>query len=478
MMSAFMVSGMGCAVFLVPMNGHLQNLAPAAERGKILAGSSVLDCSMGLLAVILQLGFYKGNLPFPVQCLIVLLLVAWAGLYTIRLIPSSLVRTVISVIFKRLYRVRATGAELIPAEGGVLLTPNHISYLDTLILSCVTPRPVRFLMVRDCFDTPGVGAFARFFDTIPISRERAKEAITKAAEALEEGTVVCIFPEGQLTRTGALSEMKRGFQMIARKAKAPVVPVYMDGLWGTRTTFEREKMFYKRPKRGVSGVRVHFGRPLEGKAEITPERLGSALHDLSAAAMSERDEVQNEGALRRAVAQSDLPTSMKAQLEAMRWEALQPLVYNATQIRELSFSRDQLKVGYEEGIPGEAVIALWAVLTRSQVWTLPAGEKPNFDEVNRCDFLFVGERMGPVKSQVRNTMIVEVNGALIAEGEMDAQFFPARVEEGLFTAMSMPHPSKISPSDPLQPGWKPQRWGRILPGAATLPEGADPEFFV
>lgn len=462
---AFGMAGFGGAFFLVPVNGQLQNLAPAHQRGQILAGSSVLDCLLGLGAIGFQFSLAAMGLPMLAQALVLTVIILGVLVMALQMCGRDLVRFVLRSFFQQLYKVTAKGVENIPMEGGVLLTPNHVSYLDTLILSCACPRPVRFLMVRDCFDTPGVGIFARFFDTIPISRERAKEAITKAAEALEEGAVVCIFPEGQLTRTGALCEIKRGFEMIARKAKAQVVPVYMDGLWGTMTSFEREKMFWKTPRNYPRGVRIHFGAPLHGKAQVTTENLESSLYRLGHAAMQERKEVTQESWIRRRVKGSNLPMALKNQIQAMDWARLQPLVFNAVQLRELTVFRDRKQIGFEEGIEGELVIALLAAISRCKVWTLKKGEKPDFSAVNACDFLFAGEALGPVKSQIRNCAIFEINGSLIPQGEIDAQFFPAKVSNGIFDAFSMPHPAKISPSDPLQPGWMPESYGRPLPGA-------------
>ncbi len=473
---AFALAGLGGAVYLVPVNAQLQNIAPENQRGQILAGGAVLDCLFGISAVAFQYAFTKIGLGILPQALVVALMVMVVLVLALRLLGRELIRFVLSRVFKRLYRITAQGMDNIPEEGGVLLTPNHISYLDTMILSYACPRPVRFLMVRDCFKTPGVGLFARLFDTIPISRERAKEAVTKAADALEEGTVVCIFPEGRLTRTGALAELKRGFQMIARKAKAPVVPVYMDGLWGTLTSFERDKMYWKKPRFYPAGVRVHFGEPLEGKENITSENVGRSMHELSHAAMYERAEVQSEKWIRKRL--GELPKGIKARLEAMPWSELQPYLFNAIQLRELGVFRDRLRLGYEEGVEGEVVIALLAAITRSEVWVLPKGEKPGTTELHDCDYLFVGEALRPMRAQVRNCTVFDVNGDLLPEGKLDALYFPAKVVDGYFELFSMPHPTKLAPSDALQPGWKPGSYGRVLPGAQIVPEGADHEFFV
>ncbi|MDA7649481.1 1-acyl-sn-glycerol-3-phosphate acyltransferase, partial [Akkermansiaceae bacterium] len=130
------------------------------------------------------------------------------------------------------YRIRTQGEMNIPEKGGVLMVANHLSYIDGIILSIACPRPIRFLMFDTCFDKKIIGKFARLFEMVPVSPTKAKDAIRVAKEALAEGDIVCIFPEGQLSRSGGLSEIKRGYEMIARKSGCPIIAAYMDGLWG------------------------------------------------------------------------------------------------------------------------------------------------------------------------------------------------------------------------------------------------------
>src|SRR5690606_5750875 len=129
------------------------------------------------------------------------------------------------------------GTENLPEKGGLLLLSNHVSYLDGPLLVSASPRPVRFLMIDECYHRRFVGLAARLFQTIPVSPARSKEAIRFSAEALQAGEVVALFPEGQLTRTGGLSELKGGFALIARRSEVPVIPVYLDGLWGSMFSF-------------------------------------------------------------------------------------------------------------------------------------------------------------------------------------------------------------------------------------------------
>lgn len=161
-----------------------------------------------------------------------------------------------------IYRIRRTGVGFVPKEGGVLLLSNHVSYLDSFILYLSSPRPVRFVVLESYMRVKSVGWFLRLFGAIPIRPERAKDAITKTVEALQQGDVVCLFPEGGLTRLGVLVEFKKGFELIVRKSGAMVVPVYMDGLFNSIFSFERGRYFKKRPNGWTCPLQVAFGRPI------------------------------------------------------------------------------------------------------------------------------------------------------------------------------------------------------------------------
>lgn len=287
-------AGFGAAFFFVPVNAYLQDECDPSQRGNTLAGSNLLNCLAMLFGVILQLVMMQVfHLSWEVQFFIIGLTAIAATWYVMKLLPRAFVKLLVMSALRAFYRIDPINADRMPKEGGVLLTPNHVSYLDALILTAASPRPVRFLMVRSYFKRPLVGAFARLFDTIPISETRAKDAIRVAAESLQEGNVVCIFPEGQLSRTGFLSEIKKGFGLIARRAKAQVQPVYLDGLWQSIFSAERGKFFFKKPRAVPFGVRVPFGEPRDGKG-CSAANLRDDLHNLAMVALEHRLEASDD----------------------------------------------------------------------------------------------------------------------------------------------------------------------------------------
>lgn len=158
----------------------------------------------------------------------------------------------------------------------MILVCNHVGYSDAVPLCLAFPRRIRFLSAEWLFRLPVLGRCLQHFQCIPVNPGHATSAIRKAAAATEAGEVVCIFPEGQLTRTGSLQEIRPGFELIARKAGVPVLVAHLDGLWGSLFSFERGRYFWKIPRRLRFRVGVRFSKPIPPE-QATPERVRAQL---------------------------------------------------------------------------------------------------------------------------------------------------------------------------------------------------------
>src|SRR5690242_20184153 len=163
------------------------------------------------------------------------------------------------------YRVTAIGLENLP-EGGFLLVPNHISWVDALVLQLACPRPIRYVIDQAYYHKPILHPILRALGCIPINIRHSHAAVRAAAEKIADGEIVCVFPEGQLERTGTLLRLQRGYEVIARHATALVVPVWLDQLWGSIFSFQGGKFFRKFPKRIPYPVTVAFGKPLPSQS--------------------------------------------------------------------------------------------------------------------------------------------------------------------------------------------------------------------
>ncbi|OLD88057.1 MAG: hypothetical protein AUG81_07515 [Verrucomicrobia bacterium 13_1_20CM_4_54_11] len=201
-------------------------------------------------------------------------------------------------IARLVYRVKAIGVENLPT-GGCLLVPNHITWVDAIILQLACPRPVRFIIDEEFYHKPMLHPVLQMARAIPIDRRKPREAIRRATDQIEAGQFVCIFPEGQLSRTGTLARLQRGFEMIARHAQAPVVPVFLDQLWGSIFSFRGGKFFRKWPRHFPYRATVGFGVPLSAE-EATIPRVHEDLLRLGADCFEQRPELRQHIA-RRAV---------------------------------------------------------------------------------------------------------------------------------------------------------------------------------
>jgi acyl-[acyl-carrier-protein]-phospholipid O-acyltransferase/long-chain-fatty-acid--[acyl-carrier-protein] ligase len=171
-----------------------------------------------------------------------------------------------------IYRVSSSGQENLPGEGFLLL-PNHISFVDAIVLQMACPRRIRYIVDEGFYKNRWLHPILELAGCVPISARRAKEAVRLAGDSVRAGDVVCLFPEGQLTRTGTLLRLQRGYELIARQANAPVVPVWMDQLWGSIFSFKGGRFFRKWPGTLPYRVSVAFGQPIAAeKADIATVR--------------------------------------------------------------------------------------------------------------------------------------------------------------------------------------------------------------
>ena len=163
------------------------------------------------------------------------------------------------------YRVTTIGREHLPAQGFLLL-PNHISWVDAVLLQVACPRPIRYIIDSSIYRNRVLNPIFRSLRCIPIDSRHSRDAIREAAQRIAQGEIVCLFPEGQLTRSGTLLRLRRGYELIARQANAPVVPVWLDQLWGSIFSYKSGRFFTKWPRNIPYRVTVAFGEPLNAEA--------------------------------------------------------------------------------------------------------------------------------------------------------------------------------------------------------------------
>ena len=265
-----MLTGAFGAAYLAPLNAFLQDHCDPANRGNIIAAGNLFDNLMGLGAVGLMWVMHAYGATPRDQYLVLFLLSVFIMVSSLRLIPQEFIRMVGIWFMRLMYRARVIHAERIPERGGALLVCNHVTYADALFLTMICPRPVRFVVAEEFTVNFMLGWVLEIFNSLPISSKNPREAIRNAAEGIEKGDLICIFPEGQLTRSGCLTPIRRGLEMIARRAHAPIIPIYMDGLWGSIFSWYHGRVFAKLPRAVPYPFTVAVGEPL------SPESTDSA----------------------------------------------------------------------------------------------------------------------------------------------------------------------------------------------------------
>ena len=275
--------GFSGGFFIVPIAALLQHRPDAAKKGEVLAAANLLS----FVGIFLASGAYflladVARLSPPQIFLLGGLMTLAGAVYVLFLLPDALLRFLLWCATHSLYRIRIVGRDHIPAKGGALFVCNHVSWMDALLLIASTDRPVRFLMFKGMYELPWVKPLARILGVIPISSEqRPREmlhALQTASDAIRNGEVVCIFAEGQITRIGQLLPFRRGFERIMKDVAAPIIPVGLDGVWGSVFSFHKGRFLWKLPRRLPYPVTVNYGEPLPPTA--TPFQVRSTVQEL------------------------------------------------------------------------------------------------------------------------------------------------------------------------------------------------------
>lgn len=202
---------------------------------------------------------------------------------------DRLIRLLLWLIRNTIYRIRVVGPARLPADGPALLVVNHLSLVDGVLIAASVPRPVRFIVHAPYYRAPLFHWVLRHMHAIPVmagARRDVVRALEQAREELKAGHVVCIFAEGAVSRTGNLLPFKRGFERIVSGLDVPVVPVYLDRVWGSIFSFKRERFFWKLPERVPYPVTVAFGPALPSTATARDAR--QAVMELGAETVGQR----------------------------------------------------------------------------------------------------------------------------------------------------------------------------------------------
>ncbi|RIK76214.1 MAG: acyl-[ACP]--phospholipid O-acyltransferase [Planctomycetota bacterium] len=209
-------------------------------------------------------------------------------MYIVLVIPQATIRFMAWLLTHTFYKVRVYGRANLPEEGPALLAPNHVTWLDGLLLVAVSPRPVRLIITESLVNNRWTRGLARIMGVIPIRSgpKAVRSAIDAAREALNNGELVCIFPEGRISHSGQLQTFKPGVLEITKGAEAGVIPVYLDELWGSIFTLRGGRLFWKWPTLSPRPVSIWFGPEIARPKTVYEIR--NAVQALAAEAVTHR----------------------------------------------------------------------------------------------------------------------------------------------------------------------------------------------
>ncbi len=257
-------------LFIVPLYALVLQRSAESHRARIIACNNILNALFMVLASALAIGWLSAGMTIPHLFILAAVLNAIVATYIYTLVPEFLMRFLTWVLINTMYRIKVQGLENIPERGPALLVCNHVSFMDALVIGGSVRRPVRFVMDHNIFKVPVLGFIFRTARAIPIAPAREDTDILRKAydridEELADGQLVCIFPEGKLTRDGEMSEFKKGVEKILERRAVPVVPMALRGLWGSFFSRRDGKAAMSRlPRRFWSRIELVATAPVPG----------------------------------------------------------------------------------------------------------------------------------------------------------------------------------------------------------------------
>ncbi|WP_448125907.1 MFS transporter [Pseudomonas veronii] len=283
----FDILGLGVfgGFYIVPLYALIQSRTAENERARVIAANNILNALFMVVSAIVSILLLSvAKLSIPELFLVVSLLNVAVNAYIFKIVPEFTMRFMIWLLSHSMYRVEHRNLELIPDEGAALMVCNHVSFVDALLIGGAVRRPIRFVMYYKIYRLPVLNFIFRTAGTIPIAGRNEdiqiyERAFTRIAQYLKDGELVCIFPEGKLTSDGEMNEFRGGVTRILEETPVPVIPLALQGLWGSFFSRDPNKGFFHRI---WSRVTLVVGQPVTAQA-ATPSHLQGLVGELRGA---------------------------------------------------------------------------------------------------------------------------------------------------------------------------------------------------
>ena len=281
--------GVSGGFFTVPLYALIQQRSPRERLSRVIAANNILNAAFMVVAAIMAIVLLNTGLNVPQLLLVTAVLNALVALYIFTLVPEFIARFIAYLAAKTLYRLDVKGIEHVPNDGPALLVCNHVSFMDAILISGAVPRPTRFVMYYKIFDLPGMNIVFRAVRAIPIAGikenpELMERAFAQIDDALAQGELVCIFPEGGLTMDGEIAAFRKGVERILAARPVPVVPMALRGMWESMWSRRDSRLSRMRlPRRFRAHVELVAGEPIAPQ-HASAEALEAQVRQLRGAA--------------------------------------------------------------------------------------------------------------------------------------------------------------------------------------------------
>lgn len=263
--------------YSVPLYAFIQQSSKRKNLSRIIAATNIINSIFMVAASLLSIAILQAGFSIPQLFIVLAILNIVVGIYIYMLLPEFLMRFIAWILINVFYRVQPNGLDNIPHTGPAVVVCNHVSYMDPILLSGCIRRPMRFVMYYKIFDIPLLRFFFQTMKAIPIAGSREDEQIMNAAfdkvdEELAAGNIVCIFPEGGITRDGRVQRFRPGIEKIIERRSVPVIPVSLGRLWGSWFSRRKNGAIRKVPGRLFAKVPITVGAAVAA-ADVTAARL-------------------------------------------------------------------------------------------------------------------------------------------------------------------------------------------------------------
>jgi 1-acyl-sn-glycerol-3-phosphate acyltransferase len=271
-------------LYSVPLYALIQERTQPSHRSRIIAANNILNALFMVASAGLAIALFSFGASIPQVFLVTAILNIVVAVYIYSLTPEFLMRFLTWILIHTVYRIKKSGLENIPDTGPALIVANHVSYMDALVMAGTCKRPIRFVMDHNIFRIPVLSFIFRTGKAIPIAQEKedpaAKErAYGMIAQALREGDVVAIYPEGKLTADGRMNAFRPGFLRIIEDTPVPIIPTALRGLWGSFFSRSDEGRAFRKLRGLFSRIEWVVGVPIPA-AQVSVEKIEKSVRDL------------------------------------------------------------------------------------------------------------------------------------------------------------------------------------------------------